>query len=867
MAHTRHSARLSFEDLEARDVPATAGTLDTTFGINGQINLSTPQPGVASPIETAFGSVVQSDGKIIMVGTVGPSLTGPNQYNGGSPSPDFAAVRLNVNGSLDTTFGKNGLTRIPFDIGASAKDDQAYSVGLQSDGHIVISGYAATFDSGVPGFPEANWAVTRLDPDGSLDTTFGTNGLVNFYFNGIIDDTQPGDMVIGANDNITLAGNPDITNQNSFEIVQLTPRGLFNPFFGTPPQPIGQVTITNPTPLPGGAVAAYAGPFDHITAGPNGSFIVAGRIVNRAGDYVIAKVTAGGVLDTTFGVLDASGKAHTGFAFANLNPIDPLTGSPGVVNATVGDVTTDASGNILVTGQVNGDFTTVRFTPAGVLDKTFGVKGVSTVAFDLGGSNSDKAESIAIQPDGKIVLGGEAQTGTDSPNVFAAARLTAAGTLDSTFGKGGKQTYAINNPSTLTTGVAARSLDFTTGGKILLVGQSATQAVAIQLLNNVSFDPLPPPPAPPTGVSPPVQDPGTTVSQIAVGSTGAQLLTYQPPNPATFQYDPSKASNLGALGAMQLFTAGFTGIVRSAVGDVDGDSIPDYAVVTGPGTVTRFAVISGANPNQYIIAPQPAFQGSEDFTGGAYVSVGDLNGDGRAEVVISADTGGGPRITIYSFFPATNAQNGPPRVPAQAAHSGVLANFLGIADVNFRGGARTAIGDINGDGIPDLAVAAGLGGGPRIALFDGNTVFTTQGKLINDFFAFTPTLKDGAYVAIGDVDGDGFKDLIFGAGDGGAPRILAVGGQKLVENAGTALTSPITSFFMNGDTTSRGGVRIAVKNVDGDSKADIVAGSGDDQVSQVRVYRGSSVRKAGEPTAFQDLDPFNAVLADGVFVG
>jgi hypothetical protein len=58
-----------------------------------------------------------------------------------------------------------------------------------------------------------------------------------------------------------------------------------------------------------------------------------------------------------------------------------------------------------------------------------------------------------------------------------------------------------------------------------------------------------------------------------------------------------------------------------------------------------------------------------------------------------------------------------------------------------------------------------------------------------------------------------------------------------------------------------------VKNVDGDSKADIVAGSGDDQVSQVRVYRGSSVRKAGEPTAFQDLDPFNAVLADGVFVG
>src|SRR5205814_518997 len=98
-----------------------------------------------------------------------------------------------------------------------------------------------------------------------------------------------------------------------------------------------------------------------------------------------------------------------------------------------------------------------------------------------------------------------------------------------------------------------------------------------------------------------------------------------------------------------------------------------------------------------------------------------------------------------------------------------LANFFGIDDPNFRGGCRAALGDVNGDGTPDLAVAAGFLGGPRVALFDGAQLFNGDPmRIVSDFFAFpgtdAVTLRNGVFVAIGDINGDGFADLIFGGG-------------------------------------------------------------------------------------------------------
>jgi hypothetical protein len=227
--------------------------------------------------------------------------------------------------------------------------------------------------------------------------------------------------------------------------------------------------------------------------------------------------------------------------------------------------------------------------------------------------------------------------------------------------------------------------------------------------------------------------------------------------------------------------------------------------------------------------------------------------------VVTPDQGGGPRVTIFSRNPDGSLAT--------------RANFLGIDDANFRGGARAALGDVNRDGTPDLVVTAGFGGGPRAAVFNGTTVFSTPTRLVNDFFAFPGpdafTLRNGAYVSAGDVDGDGFADLIFGGGPGGAPRVFILSGALVAaNNVAGAQAAPVANFFVAGNTASRGGVRVAARDVNGDTRAEVVVGSGEGEVSRVRVYAGTGFPAAGEPTGFQDLDPFGgAVLLDGVFVG
>jgi hypothetical protein len=141
--------------------------------------------------------------------------------------------------------------------------------------------------------------------------------------------------------------------------------------------------------------------------------------------------------------------------------------------------------------------------------------------------------------------------------------------------------------------------------------------------------------------------------------------------------------------------------------------------------------------------------------------------------------------------------------------------------------------------------------------------------LVLDFFAFVRDLRYGAYAAVGDVHGDGLGDLVLGAGPGGAPRVLAIDGQAiLTRGAVAAIASPLANFYLTGDTTDRGGVRVATRDVDGDNKADVVVGSGEGSAGRVRVYPGKNFAGAGEPAGLQDIDPFGgAALTDGVFVG
>lgn len=283
---------------------------------------------------------------------------------------------------------------------------------------------------------------------------------------------------------------------------------------------------------------------------------------------------------------------------------------------------------------------------------------------------------------------------------------------------------------------------------------------------------------------------------------------------------------------------------RSAVADVNGDGVPDTIVASGPGSSTQVFVVDGATGTF-----QQSFMPFESqFTGGAFVAAGDVDGDGLADIAVSADTTGGPRVIVYS-----------------GADGSVLADFFGIDDANFRGGARVAMGDVDGDGLSDLVVAAGTGGGPRVAVFDGASLRPglTPTRLVDDFFAFESTLRDGVYVAVGDVNDDGRGDLIFGGGPTGGPRVLIWDSATLLASGPEAVRT-LADFFAADSSLRFGGVRVVAKDLDGDSLADLVVGvSTSETASVVKTYLGSVLATQSNPTSDTEVDPGVA----GVFVG
>ena len=322
------------------------------------------------------------------------------------------------------------------------------------------------------------------------------------------------------------------------------------------------------------------------------------------------------------------------------------------------------------------------------------------------------------------------------------------------------------------------------------------------------------------------------VRQTAVGAESGNTSV------VVLERDGTVAKTLPQLGAA------FAGGVRTATADFNGDGMLDYAVGTGPGGVTQIRVIDGAGgPDLFRVQP---FETS--FTGGVFVTAGDINNDGKADLVVTPDQGGGPRVLVYF-----------------GADFQKTLSFLGIEDPNFRGGARAGVGDVNGDGFADVVVSAGFLGGPRVAGFSGQALASGSiTRLFNDFFVFEDTLRNGSYMAVGDVNGDGFADVVAGAGPGGGPRVFVVDGKSLVQNGPSTLV-PLANFF-GGDPPSRNGIRVAVKNLDQDNRADVVTGPGTGDGTIVNAYVGRDLKVNIPPIELWQNDVFPG-LPGGVFVG
>ena len=341
----------------------------------------------------------------------------------------------------------------------------------------------------------------------------------------------------------------------------------------------------------------------------------------------------------------------------------------------------------------------------------------------------------------------------------------------------------------------------------------------------------------------------------------------------------SSQSNLGGLISQQTYTPfpGWTGEVRVAFGDFNGDGVPDIVCGAGPGGGPRVVILNGFTGR--VIRDFFAFE--PRFTGGVYVASGDLNGDGRDDIVIGAGEGGGARVQVVN-----------------GVTDRVFVDAL-VYEPSFRGGVRVAVGfvtnfeDSNGNRVPEsranLVTAAGVGGGPRVTVFDGTALSTGRLAIRSDFYAYEPTLRGGVYVSVGDYNFDGIDDVVTGGGPDGGPRVTVFDGTNLATTTAAVDSSRpyrLLDFFAF-DSNSREGARPVLKNVTADSTgfADLVVGTGNGY-PLVRTFRGSRRTATPEdvanglllaPTGFlsaaqdgiplQTLNPFTAVTLAGAWVG
>src|SRR5262249_18273387 len=148
------------------------------------------------------------------------------------------------------------------------------------------------------------------------------------------------------------------------------------------------------------------------------------------------------------------------------------------------------------------------------------------------------------------------------------------------------------------------------------------------------------------------------------------------------------------------------GGVRVATGDINGDGVADIITAPGPGGGPDIRVFDGVTGQ--LIREFMAY--SPYFLGGVYVAAGDVNADGRADIITAPDSGGGPEVKVFS-----------------GRDNSTLYDFYAYSPF-FGGGVRVAAGDINGDGRADIITGAGPGGGPHVKAFSG-----ANGAVIRSF--------------------------------------------------------------------------------------------------------------------------------------
>lgn len=408
-------------------LPALAqypGALDPTFGENGATLISTPDS-----IHTGGNLVLQSDGKILVVGDIGDLNFAGN---------DFLITRLMPDGNIDPTYGNNGRARVNF----FNLFDSPFASVIQPDDKLVVAGNS---------YDNANQnkaVVARLNTNGTLDETFGQNGMLAFDLSN--DEDVFLSVAILPDGKILLGGDTYEKNSSTLMdllLVQLNPDGTTDPDFGNN----------------GVVKKSFSPDFESINALirlPDGKIITVGYQGYFLPNMQVSRFNANGSVDQSFG--------NNGVRVINLGP-----GTDDIAY----NVAIQPDQKIVFCGSTNTALTLIRLNPDGAFDQSFGSDGKVLTVLD----NGIKASALLIQPNGKIVVG---TYNWPTPNALSGyiwlLRFLENGSLDDTFGANG-----VVQSSFYTDYVSCSSVVLQPDGKILMGATTDASTIVWRFENDL----------------------------------------------------------------------------------------------------------------------------------------------------------------------------------------------------------------------------------------------------------------------------------------------------------------------------------------------------------------------------------------------
>jgi len=404
------------------------GALDASFDTDGIVTHNSAAGGNAHDFGNSVA--VDSSGRIVVTG-----------YSRGATSYDDMAIwRYNSDGTLDTTFDTDGIVT-HHNAAGGGSSDYGYSIAVDSSGRIIVAGYSYSGSS-------ADMVIWRYNANGTLDSSFDSDGIVTHHNAVGGNDDMGYSLALDSSGRIIVAGKSHNGSNDDMAIWRYNSDGTLDTTFDT-----DGIVTHNSAAGGNGDDMGYS-----LALDSSGKILVTGYSYNATNtDMAIWRYNSDATLDTTFGT--------GGFVTHN-------SAAGGNWHDKGNSIAVDSSDRIVVTGYSRGgsnyDMAIWRYSSDGTLDSSFDTDGIVTHNSAAGGNGDDHGNSVALDSSGRIVVIGRSSNGSNDDMTIW--RYSSDGTLDTTFDTDGIVTH--NSTAGGNSNDEGYSITTDSTGKIVVAGYS-----------------------------------------------------------------------------------------------------------------------------------------------------------------------------------------------------------------------------------------------------------------------------------------------------------------------------------------------------------------------------------------------------------